>query len=136
MENFMKESEKSNFNEQMRERTMNMAANVRDLFKEKEIESFDKSYVSQLIRCSSSVAANYSAATRGRSDAEFYSKICIVVEEADETKFWINFLLRLKILADNETKEIRDESDQLVRIFSSIKAKMKRKLEGITDGTN
>ena len=136
MENFMKESEKSNFNEQMRERTMNMAANVRDLFKEKEIESFDKSYVSQLIRCSSSVAANYSAATRGRSDAEFYSKICIVVEEADETKFWIDFLLRLKILADNETKEIRDESDQLVRIFSSIKAKMKRKLEGITDGTN
>jgi four helix bundle protein len=43
----------------------------------------------QLFRSSTSVAANYRAATRARSDAEFYSKICIVVEEADESLFWL-----------------------------------------------
>jgi four helix bundle protein len=41
----------------------------------------------QLLRSSSSVGANYRAACRGRSKAEFYSKICIVVEEADESIF-------------------------------------------------
>jgi len=48
--------------------------------------------VNQIIRSSSSVAANFRAATRARSDAAFYAKICIVVEECDETLFWLDYL--------------------------------------------
>lgn len=46
----------------------------------------------QLIRCSSSVASNYRAACRARSAKEFYAKLCIVVEEADECIFWLEML--------------------------------------------
>jgi len=124
----MNTSEKNQFNEQLRGRTMDLAANVRDLLLSSEIKFIDKPIVHQLIRSSSSVAANYRSATRGRSDAEFYSKICIVAEESDETLFWIDYLLKIKVLNNNDTKRLRDEAEQLVKLFSSIKRTMKEKL--------
>ena len=117
------------FNEQLRERTMKMAVDVRNLLKAGKFIAIGKPFVSQLIRSSSSVAANYRSATRGRSDAEFYSKICIVLEETDETLFWLDYLLRLKVLNESETIKIRNEVEQLVRLFSSIRSKMKEKTE-------
>lgn len=52
----------------------------------------------QLLRAATSVAANYRAACRSRSEAEFFSKISIVVEEADETLFWLEILNEAKIV--------------------------------------
>ena len=121
--------ENIHFNEQLRERTMKMAVDVHNLLKSEKIIPIDRSFVNQLIRSSSSVAANYRSATRGRSDAEFYSKICIVMEETDETLFWIDYMLKLKVLKETEAMKIRDEVEQLVRLFSSIKRKMKEKIE-------
>ena len=46
----------------------------------------------QIIRSATSVAANYRASLRARSQREFYAKLCIVVEECDETEFWLSFL--------------------------------------------
>jgi four helix bundle protein len=108
---------------------MNMAVGVRNLFKSKEISSIDSPIIQQIIRSSSSVAANYRSATRGRSDAEFYSKLCVVVEECDETKFWLDYLVRLNVLNESETTVLRDETEQLVRLFASIKRTMKIKIE-------
>ena len=116
------------FNEQMRERSMNMAVGIHRLLSAKKIRSAGMPLINQLIRSSSSVAANYRAAARGRSDAEFYSKICIVAEECDETQFWIDFLIRINILSNDETKSLRNEVEQQVKIFTSIKKKMKEKL--------
>jgi four helix bundle protein len=93
-----------------------------------KINSIDKPILHQLIRSSSSVAANYRAASCSRSDAEFYSKICIVVEETDETKFWLDYLEQLKIIDEAGISALRDEVDQLVRLFSTIKRKMKEKI--------
>ena len=124
----MENSENKQFNEQMRERSLNMAIGVYNLISFKKLRSQNNPLVNQLIRSSSSVAANYRSAARGRSDAEFYSKICIVVEECDETQFWIEFLIRINLLSYEETKELRDEIEQLVKIFTSIKKKMKDKL--------
>ena len=120
--------ENIHFNEQLRERTMKMAVEVRNLLKSEKFIAIDRPFVNQLIRSSSSVAANYRSATRGRSDAEFYSKICIVLEETDETLFWIDYLLKLKVLNETDTMKIRDEVEQLVRLFSSIKRKMKERI--------
>ena len=125
----MNQSDNIQFNEQLRVRTMNMAADVRDLLRSTEINPIDGSIVNQLIRSSSSVAANYRSATRERSDAEFYSKICNVVEESDETEFWIDYLIRIRVLKELETKDLQNEVEQLVRLFSSIKKRMKEKLE-------
>lgn len=52
----------------------------------------------QLLRCGTSVGSNYRAACRGRSDREFYAKLCIVVEEADETVFWLELISEAKLL--------------------------------------
>ena len=125
----MEQNGKVQFNEQLRERTMNLAAEVRDLLKSKIISSIDRPILQQIIRSSSSVAANYRSATRGRSDAEFYSKLCIVVEECDETKFWLDYLVRLRVLNESETEVLRNEAEQLVRLFASIKRTMKEKIE-------
>ena len=125
----MNNPEKNQFNEQLRERTVNMASAVRNLLKSTSVDPIDRPIVNQLIRSSSSVAANYRSVTRGRSDAEFYSKICIVAEESDETLFWVDYLVRINVLTDSQTRMIRDELDQFVRLFATIKRKMKEKIE-------
>lgn len=107
---------------------MNMAIRIYSVLKKKENHFQDKSIIIQLIKSSSAVAANYRAATRGRSDAEFYSKICIVVEECDETQFWLNFMLKIKLLSAEEYNGIYPEVLQLVKMLSSTKRKMAEKL--------
>jgi four helix bundle protein len=74
------------------------------------------------------VAANYRAANRARSEAEFYAKICIVVEECDETQFWLDYLLRINFLSVEECAGVVQETGELVKIFTAIKKKMKDKL--------
>jgi len=112
----------------MKERTFSASVELYHLLSSKTTGTVSKPLVNQLIRSSSSVAANYRSATRGRSDAEFYSKICIVVEECDETLFWIDYLLRVKFLSDKEAHKIRDEIEQLLKIFNATKKTMKEKL--------
>lgn len=124
MENLGKE----NFNDKMRERTLTMAVKVHELWKSRKITFLDRPVIHQLTRSSSSVAANFRAATRARSDAEFYSKICVVVEECDETQFWFNYLLRIGLITTSEIDELLNEIEQLVKIFTSIKKKMRDKM--------
>jgi four helix bundle protein len=116
-----------NFNQQMRDRTLSMAVLVHDLFQQKKIIQLDRPMVQQILRSSSSVAANWRAATRARSDSEFYSKICIVAEECDETQFWFEYLNRINVVTDSESKNLKSEVEQLVKMFSSIKKKLKEK---------
>ncbi len=119
---------KSKFNDHLRERTLQMAATLYWLLKDKKVSWIIRPGVNQIIRSSSSVAANFRAATRARSDAEFYAKICIVVEECDETLFWLDYLIRINLLDAATTKEIYSEVEQLVRLFNAIKSKMKIKI--------
>jgi four helix bundle protein len=123
-----KEPDKMQFNEQMRERTLTMSVKIHDLFVSKKLSVITRPIVNQIVRSSASVAANYRAATRSRSDAEFYSKICIVVEECDETLFWIDYLIRVKTLSLEEIAELFDEVEQELKIFVTTKKKMKEKL--------
>lgn len=79
----------------------------------------------QLIRSATSTAANYRAACRARSKADFINKIGIVEEEADETVFWLELLLDLS-LADRSALEVElKEANELLAIFaaSAITAK-------------
>jgi four helix bundle protein len=73
----------------------------------------------QLGKCASSVAANYRAACRGRSDAEFISKIGIVVEEADERTFWIGIIPDTENGSNEEIAPLLDEARQLTAIFTA-----------------
>jgi four helix bundle protein len=126
----MVELEKMQFNEQIRERTLKMSVAIHELFVFRKVSPVSRPIVNQIVRSSASVAANYRASTRSRSDAEFFSKICIVVEECDETQFWLDYLLRIGLLTESETRPIVSEALQFVKLFTSIKKKMKDKIEG------
>ena len=73
----------------------------------------------QLIRCSTSVAANYRAANLGQTKRSFIAKISIVIEEADECSFWIEFLLKENLILENSCSEILKEAKELTAIFIS-----------------
>ena len=124
----MKETLFYHFNDQLRERTLKMAASVRNLLVTLKIGFIDRPQILQLSRSASSVAANYRSATRGRSDAEYFSKICIVVEEADETLFWLEYLCEINVIGREENLCLIDEVTQLVRLFVTIKRKMRERM--------
>jgi four helix bundle protein len=123
----MKKYDINEFNQIMRVRTRNFAIRVFKAASMLKLNELSRIPVKQLIRSSSSVAANYYSATRGRSEAEYYSKICIVVEEDDEVMFWIDFLLEVGVMNAEQAKCLLAEAEELLKIFSSIKKKLKLK---------
>jgi four helix bundle protein len=73
----------------------------------------------QVIRCSTSVAANYRATCLSQSKAGFVAKISIVLEEADETAFWLEFIMDEKLLKKNLVGPLLKEAGELTAIFAS-----------------
>ena len=82
----------------------------------------------QLLRSSTSVACNYRAANRARSKQEFYSKICIVVEEIDETLFWLELITDAGITIKETSEVIIKEAQELLYVFSATKKTTKDSL--------
>lgn len=81
----------------------------------------------QLARSSTSVAANYRAALRGKSDADFINKITIVLEEADESGFWIELAERANLLPSKRLKGLLQEAEELTKIFNATRTTTKRR---------
>ena len=73
----------------------------------------------QLIRCGTSVGANYRSACRGRSRAEFAAKIGIVLEEVDETDYWLSLLKDSGYLAIEEHTVLACKCIELVKLLTS-----------------
>lgn len=85
-------------------------------------------YCNQLIRCSSSVGANYRAACRAKSDADFINKLKIVEEEADESMYFLELLLEVCEVELNETERLHKEANEILSIIvASIKTMRNRK---------
>ena len=73
----------------------------------------------QVLRSGTSVAANYRAACRARSKAEFVAKLGVVVEEADETVFWLELLVESGIVAREKLADLLEEADELLAIVAA-----------------
>ena len=71
----------------------------------------------QLIRCSTSVASNYRAACIAQSKASFISKLSIVLEETDESNFWLEFIIDEELLKKDLVEPLLKEADELTAIF-------------------
>jgi len=85
-------------------------------------------FVSQLIRCSSSVGANYRAACRAKSTADFINKLKIVEEEADESMYFLEIFLEISDKEHTEIKRLHQEANELLSIVvASIKTMRNRK---------
>ena len=78
----------------------------------------------QSIRSATSVAANYRASCRARSLREKYSKLCIVVEECDETQFWLELLLEANFLPKENFETIYQECSEILMVMSSFRKKI------------
>jgi len=76
----------------------------------------------QILRSATSVAANYRAAGRARSKAEFIAKIGIVIEEADETVLWLELLAEGNVLPAAKLEGLLTESKTTVGHFFSLRA--------------
>ena len=73
----------------------------------------------QIVRSSTSVAANYRSAGRARSKPDFINKLAIVEEEADETLFWIEMLIESKKVREEDVSNLIQEAKEIVAIFST-----------------
>jgi len=82
----------------------------------------------QLLRSSTSVAANYRAALRARSKQEFYAKLCIVDEEIDEALLWVELINESGIINNSGIEVLKKEAEELLYIFSSSRKTAKLNL--------
>ncbi len=73
----------------------------------------------QLLRSALSVGANYRAACRGRSKADFISKVGITIEEADESQHWLEMLAEAGIVSPDKLKPLMQEANELVAILTA-----------------
>ena len=73
----------------------------------------------QLLRSGTSVGANYRAVCRSKSDADFISKMGTVVEEADESGYWLDLLENSGVCANDAVQPLKTEAEELLRIFSA-----------------
>ncbi|PYS23926.1 MAG: four helix bundle protein [Acidobacteria bacterium] len=81
----------------------------------------------QVLRSGTSVAANYRAVCRARSKAEFIAKIGIVVEEADETLFWLELLVETRIVTEARMRSLMREANELLAIFAASQYTARRR---------
>ncbi len=71
----------------------------------------------QLIRCATSVAANYRATLLAQTKAAFISKVSIVIEESDESEFWLEFVIEEKLMQKKRVLPLFNEAHELTSIF-------------------
>ena len=104
---------------ELQERTKRFAIDIirlsRRLPKTEEARILER----QLLRSGTSVAANYRAACRARSKAEFTAKIGTVIEEADETAFWLELIVNADIINAEKVRDLTKEANELLAIFSA-----------------
>lgn len=116
------------FNEEFRLRTKMMSLAVIEKVSDLKYSDALSIIRKQLIRSVTSVAANYRASCRARSDRELFAKLCIVVEEADETIFWLDLLVEGKFIESNEIKDIQKEALEILKVMSAYRKSVSQRL--------
>ena len=104
--------------DELKERTKNFAHRCVKLAISLPAAQLGRHIRGQLIRSSTSVAANYRSACMGQSKASFISKLSIVLEETDESCFWMEFILEEKIIKKSLIKPLLNEGEELRAIFT------------------
>jgi four helix bundle protein len=113
--------------EQLRSRTKDFALRIIRLFKSLPTTGEAQVIGKQLLRSGTSVGANYRAACRSRSRAEFAAKIGIVVEEADESQYWMELLIDGGIIRPEKLAELQKEAAELTAIFTTSRQTAREK---------
>jgi len=105
--------------EELQARSLTFAVAITNLARVMRDDPAGRGPADQLTRCATAVGANYRAACRARSRAEFISKLGIVVEEIDETVYWLELVTLGGLTAPPNLQELLDEAQQLRAIFAA-----------------
>jgi len=102
------------------ERCVQYSLQVIKFFRDIEKDSVGRILGNQLLRSRTSIGANVHEAQGGQSKADFIAKISIAQKEACESAYWLRIMLETKLGQSADIRKLRQETDELVRILSSI----------------
>lgn len=108
-----------NYSQELIDRSQNFALQIIHLADSLPNKRSADIIARQIIRSATSVGANYRAACRSRSHAEFVSKMHDVQEEADETQFWLETLYKSNSISEGRFKDLWKEASELTAIFTA-----------------
>ncbi len=114
--------------EELRSKTKGFAIDIIKFIKSLPASNVEKIIAGQLLRSGTSMASNYRAACRSRSGREFFFKLSIVVEETDETMFWLEILIESGIADNAQTHGLLNRSSEFIKIFSSARKTLGNKM--------
>lgn len=107
--------------ELLKRRTQHFALRIIRLCEALPVNPSARVIANQMLRSGTAIGANYRSACRARSKADFISKIGIVLEEADETVYWLDLLTEAGLINRHRVEDLRQEAEQLVAIFAASK---------------
>lgn len=114
-------NDKAAFNQAFRARTQAAALRVVRLYQSLPFTGDAQVLGKQLLRSATSVAAHYRAACRGRSGAEWFAKVCICVEEADESQMWLELLRDADIVPAHKLADLLQEYGEIVAVLTTAR---------------
>ncbi|ANF50020.1 four helix bundle protein [Chryseobacterium glaciei] len=112
------------FNQKFRDRTKNFSISIIKSLSSLPYSDGLSIIRKQIIRSATSVAANYRAVARARSEKERFAKICIVVEEIDETQLWLEIIEEMRYLDSENILHLKSECEELVKVMTTYKFKL------------
>jgi four helix bundle protein len=112
---------------EFKRRTMQFALDVIALVEQLPRTTVGRAVGGQLVRCGTSVGANYRSACRGKSVADMVAKLAIVEEEADEAAYWMEIIVTAGLLPQEQVIKLLKESNEIVAMIVASRRTMKTK---------
>jgi len=112
--------------EELKKRTKQFALRVMKLAAALPNTTIGRAIRGQLVRAGTSVGANYRAACRARSKAEFISRLGVVEEEADESAYWMELIVEGDLMKKHRVAPLHQEANELVAIMTSSRKSASR----------
>ena len=114
--------------EDLKQRTKDFGLRVIRMWKSLPTNTLSEVLGKQLLRCATSVAANYRAACLAKSGPDFFHKIKICQEEADESSLWIEYIIEAGILPASRLNDLLDEAKQLTAMMTASAITVKKRI--------
>lgn len=112
----------------LRERTTDFALRIVNMYSSLPRSTVAQTLGKQALRSGTSVGAQYREGQRAKSDADFINKLESVLQEADETAYWLELLVRAKIVPAAKLESLRKETDEIIAILVTIVTKVKKRI--------
>ena len=102
------------------EKSLDFAVRIVNLRKYLTADKNEYIMSKQIMRCGTSIGANIAEAQRGQSTADFSSKMCVALKEANETEYWLNLLYRTDYLTHEQFQSLNADLQELLRLLTAI----------------